>query len=371
MIEIFKKVDKKFLILSACIIFIPIFIVIFLAIIQSCSNSKMNYENYEKKMISAAEKYLDKENKIPVDEGQLVTLKLDTLVKKGYIKSPKRALGDESCSGIVRVRRNGSSIEINDGGFLNYTVSLDCDNYKTPTLISSLTSNVVTSESGLYLVGNEYIFKGNKVNNHITFFGHTYRIMSIDKDGIVRLIRDEVETGSRYWDKKYNTEVNLTYGKSIYKDSGMLGYLIRVYKNSKKINKKAKSHIVAYDTCVGKRDKNDFSINKDLDCSQKLEKQVISLPTISDFASVSLDPDCNSIMAKACRNYNYLYTVASSTWTSNSISNNTYEVYYIGDGIAEHMKASSYRPYNFIIYIDGYELYNQGTGSEESPYIIN
>ena len=366
-----KKLDKKFLILAFCIIISPIVFIAFLAIIQSCSNARMNYESYEKKMISASEKYIKSKNTIPKEEGELVKIDLSILVKSGYIKSPEKALKDESCNGSVSVRRNGASIDINDGGFLNYTVSLKCDDYTTATLVSKITSNVVTSDSGLYSVGDEYIFKGNKVNNYVDFFGNTYRIMSIDKDGVMRLIRNEIELGSKYWDNKYNTEVNRSYGKSIYKDSAILSYLINDYKNSKKISKKAKAHIVAYDTCIGKRKIGDYAIDKAADCAEKLPKQVISLATMSDFALASTDPECNSIVSRSCRNYNYLFQVASSTWTSNSVSDNTYEIYFINDGLIDYIEASNYNEYNIVIYIDGNELYNGGKGTADDPYVIN
>lgn len=370
MIEALKKLDRKFLIMAGSIILIPIFLIIFLAIIQSCGNNKITYDKYEERMISATEKYLNKEGGIPKSESELVTVKLSLLVDGGYIKSPEKLIGDSTCDGNVTVRRNGSSIETNNGGFLNYIVSLNCDDYKTIHLIDKITENIVTSESGLYKDGEGYIFKGDKVNNYITFFGNNYRIMSIDKDGIMKLVKESPEGTFRIWDNKYNIDVNSNAGKNIYKDSSILNYLMQDYQNSKKISKSAKSHVVAYDACIGKRNSNDYSISKDLDCNEVLENQLVSMLNVSDYAMASIDPDCNSVNSKSCRNYNYLSKVASSTWTLNAVSENTYEVFYMANGLAVHSDANTYNEYNMVIYVDGNELYIEGSGSSNNPYII-
>lgn len=371
MVEALKKLDKKFLVIAGCIILIPIFIIVFLAIIQGCSGGTVTHKKYEEKMISAAEKYFADKNQLPKEESELVTVDLDTLVKGGYIKSTESLLDDSTCKGEVNVRRNGSSIETNGEGFLNYTVSLECDKYNTIHLADKIKEDVVTTESGLYQVGEDYIFKGDKVNNYINIFDNSYRIMSIDKNNIIKLVKSEPEITSRIWDNKFNIEVNHSYGKNIYKDSVILTYLLNDYENAKKISKNTKKHIVAYDVCIGKRSVNDYSINKELDCSEVLENQIISLMNVSDFAMASADPDCNSTASRACKNYNYLSRIATSTWTLNTVIENTYEAFFISDGLSEHQNANSYNEYNIVIYIDGNELYTSGEGTALNPYIIN
>lgn len=370
MVEALKKMDRKFLIMAGCIICLPILLIIFLAIIQGCGNRKITYEKYESNMISATEKYLKGKKEIPINEGEYSKVDLKNLIEEGYIKSSKKSLGDETCDGSVTVRRNGASIEGNNGGYLNYTVDLKCKNHSTSHLVDKVKENIVTNESGLYLVGENYIFKGNKPKNYINFYGLSYRIVSIDKNGVLKLVRSEPELTRRIWDNKFNIDVNRNYGKNIYKDSNILATLLADYTNSKKISKSARQHVLAYDVCIGKRASNDYSINKGLDCSEVLEKQVISLLNISDYAMASLDQDCNSIISRSCNNYNYLTNIASSTWTLNSLSDNSYQVYYISSGLSEIQNASVYNEYNIVIYIDGNELYTEGNGTEVDPYII-
>lgn len=370
MINALKRMDKKFLIFAGLLIFIPILIIVFLAIIQSCGNRKTTYENYESKMISATEKYIKDSKKIPKKEGEILKVKLSTLVSKEYIKSTEKLLDDTTCDGFVLVRRNGASVEDSEG-FLEYIVDLDCKSYSTIHLVDKLKEGIVTEGDGLYQDGDGYLFRGKNVKNHISFYGHDYLIMGIDKEGILKLVKAEPEMQNRIWDNKFNVEVNGFMGKTIYKDSSMLEYLLLDYLNDKSVSKGAKSSVVAYDVCVGKRNKDNLSIDATIDCSEKLEKQLISLVNISDYARASLDPDCINIASPACNNYNYLYDVVPSTWTLNTVTDNTYEVAALSDGMISFLSASTYYTYNFVIYIDGKNLYTSGNGSSTNPYIID
>jgi hypothetical protein len=301
----------------------------------------------------------------------VLTVKLSTLVKKGYIKSTEELLDDTTCEGRVSVRRNGTSVETNNGGFLSYIVDLKCKTYSTIHLVDKIKEEIVTEGDGLYQDNDSYLFRGKKVKNYITFFGHNYRIMSIDKDGILKLVKVEPEIPERIWDNKFNVETNRATGKNIYKDSVMVDYLLNDYSNTKKISTKAKEYVVAYDVCVGKRNSSNLAIDTALDCSEKLENQLISLMNVSDYARASLDPDCSSLRTPSCNNYNYLYGIASSTWTMNGILDNTYEVILLSDGLIELMNANTYNTYNLVIYIDGNNLYTTGTGSINDPYVID
>lgn len=369
MLSSLKKLDKKFLVMGALILGLPIIIIIFLAIMQGCTNRTITYDKYETKMIEAMEKYIKQDDKIPTEESEVVKTKLSTLVKKGYIGSPEELLEDSTCEGSVSVRRNGASVDTTAGGYLNYVVSLECDDYSTVSLVDKLKENVVTEEAGLYEEADGYIFKGKKVNNYINFFGHSYRIVSIDKDGILKLVKAEPESTNRIWDNKYNVETNRNSGKNIYKDSEILNYLLADYKNTKKINTKSKQYIMAYDVCVGKRSNLDYTIDSQIDCSEKMENQIISLLNVSDYAKASLDPDCVNLKSLSCNNYNYLYSVVPSTWTLNSSSDNSYEVLFLANGVIYAQNANTTSTYNIVIYIDGNQSYTSGSGTVNNPYV--
>lgn len=371
MINALKRLDKKFLVFAGLLIFVPLTIIILLVIIQGCGDKKITPEQYETKMINALEKYVKSENKEPKAEGELLEVDLSTLVNKNYIKSTEKLLDDSTCNGTVSVRRNGASVESTNGGYLSYTVDLNCNNYSTTHLSDKIIEdNLVTQESGLYQDGEGYIFKGDKVKNYITFFGIDYRIMSIDKNGILKLIKNEPEVTTKIWDNKFNVETNRSTGKNIFKDSIIRDYLINDYESLKKVSLEARKNIVAYDVCVGKRSSSNYTIDLTLDCSEMLEKQVVSLLNVSDFARASLDENCVDLRSQSCNNYNYLRGVATDSWTLNVITDNTYEVIYLSNGRMELQNANTYNTYNIVIYIDGSQIYNSGNGSSTSPYIV-
>jgi len=214
MVNAIKKLDKKFLMIACFMIILPIFILIFLMIIQGCSNQKMSYEKYEKKMISAAKKYFEDNDLLPQSESAVSRVELSKLIEDEYIKDSLKALEDDTCNGTVTVRKNGSIIEENKGGFFNYTVNLECKDYKTVSLNDLLLEDLTNSESGLYKYGSSYIYKGDDVDNYIKFYGTLYRILRIDENGILKLIKFESENINQQWDNKYNTEVNNSYGKN-------------------------------------------------------------------------------------------------------------------------------------------------------------
>lgn len=363
MIEALKNMNRRLLSLLIIIILIPILIIVFLAIIQSCSNKTISHEQYENKMVSAAEKYFKDNDKLP-SYGDSVSVTLDALVKDGYIKSTNELVGDETCSGSVSVRNNGDT-----EATYNYSSNLTCKSYKKSSLGDILLSRIVSSGNGLYKAGDNYIFKGDEVDNYITFYGVSYRIMGIE-DGLIKLLKVESEDNSKIWDNKYNKDIGYSYGKNIYADSQILKALKSDYNNVKKIKVEARKHLVAHNACIGKRKIGDNSISKAKDCSEVLVNQLITLPTVSDYALASLDPDCNSVIEKSCRNYNYLKDILYSSWTSNAVSDNTYEVYYLSNGVLEYQYANNYNEYNYIIYIDSTERVTSGDGSSQKPFII-
>lgn len=84
-----------------------------------------------------------------------------------------------------------------------------------------------------------------------------------------------------------------------------------------------------------------------------------------------MDENCNTVISGACRNYNYLNKIASQTWTTTTLSNNTYKVIYISSGIATSLEARTSSSYNRVLALNGKALFKSGTGKSDDPYIIN
>ena len=362
-----KSLSKKNLYVLIGLLSFPIFLIILLMILKGCSGGTQSYKSYENSMINSAKKYFENKNLLPKNEGGEVTVSLDDLVGEGYISSSLKKLKDDSCTGSVTVKNHGASLKENHGGFYSYIPNLVCDDYKSVHLIDKLKEGIVTEKSGLYEVGDELIYKGAKVNNYVSFFDKTYRIISIDSNGIMKLIKDSPEKETAVWDYKYNVEVENSFGKNDFSDSNIIEVLKDLYLST---SDKQKKHLIAYSVCYGNRSENYSGIDKSNECSKIIDNQFISMISTYDFARASYDPQCNVINAGSCHNYNYLFDFLRTTWTVNGDADSTYKVYYYSQGYIFLTRANNAKKFNIVIYLDANELYTKGDGSLENPYVI-
>lgn len=92
--------------------------------------------------------------------------------------------------------------------------------------VSELKESVVTSGEGLYLdsyENNRYIYKGSNPNNYVTFNNELWRILAIEKDDVIKMVK-ATDIGSRPFDsvsgedtgRRYNDDN--TYCKHLYSD---------------------------------------------------------------------------------------------------------------------------------------------------------
>lgn len=351
--------NKKLIIIFVLLICIPILLLVFLAVLRGCSNS-YSYEEYEKKMISASQKYAKNRKKLPKNNGDSVVINLSDLEDKDYIKKATDVIKNDSCTGTVTIKNNG-------GQYL-YIPDLVCENHKTQHLIDTLLKDVVDSKDGLYKVNDGYVYKGAKVNNYVSINKKIYRIMSIDENNILKLVYLKQDDKMYVWDRKYNVEKKQSVGKNDYTDSNMLDIINEKYE---KISDSEKKHFVSYNLCIGKRSKSNLAVNKDEECSVILPNQFIGLLNTYDFAMASYDIDCNSIKSGACQNYNYLHQSLGTTWLINGLADNTYDVAYYSGGYIYYNMAYYSKKVHYVFYIDGNEIINKGDGSKDNPYVIN
>ena len=158
-----KTVDKKVLVIAGAIFGVLILVVVVAMIIKATSDKNLSYESIEKKLLEAAQEYVnDGEVDIPA-EGTSITITDKELSKADYIKDLSEYT-DDTCSGSVTV--------MNNNGLSLYLTDLACKKYMTQHLATKIIDDNLVTESivdgvyqfGLYNVENEYIFKGKKVN---------------------------------------------------------------------------------------------------------------------------------------------------------------------------------------------------------------
>lgn len=351
-----KNVDKKYLIMFGSLFGVIIVLLLSVLILSAC-NASCSYEKIEKKLVKAAEKYIESN---PIDEGLEITVTSEQLVTDGYIKDLNK-LKNDNCTAIVTV--------MNNGGVYNYLPNLTCTNYKTVTLKEQIINDSLTSkDDGLYALDGEYVFKGKEPKNYISFAGNMWLIIKINTDGTLKLISLNSVNKPASWDTKYNEVTQFTSGENDYRKSDIAVLLNDNYLN---YDNKTKKHLIQYSVCIGRRNGDDLTKSATIDCSEKMDNQYVGLMNIMDFMQASLDKDCLLVNDGSCINYNYFYENINSTWTANAVGSNSYEaIQYIG-GRFLGTEAREKNDYNLVVNISGEELYKKGDGSFDNPYVID
>lgn len=335
------------------------------------SDKKDNYSTYEKKMVTAAKEYY-KVNKdlLPSENNRTNEVTLSKLVELKYMEDYSKL---KSCSGSVTVEKNNDSY--------NYTSYLDCgDSYTSKILFNRITdsNNIVTNDSGLYRLNNEYVYRGEKPNNYVKFSDRIWRIVKVDANGDIVLILDDYFEPNYLWDDRYNSEMQYNYGYNDYSKSRIRDYLDKTYEDSinetntefNLLTKNAAKKLVGFRLCSGKIDLNQGLTNNTYECASVVENTKIGLLTASDYVTASVDPSCTNINSETCQNYNYLSARSGSWWLATANSTNTHEAYIINHGVIRTDYAYSYYGIRPVIHLRKNTTYTSGKGTENKPYVI-
>lgn len=358
LIEKFNNLDKsiKRTIIGGVIIVIILIIVVF--IIGTLNNKQLSYSRLENKIEEAAISYYeDHSNKLPSLEGEQVQISAKELVKAEYLKELSE-YNDDKCQASIFVQNNG--------GEYIYRTYLTCKNYSTTTLATQIVAEeqIVTAGDGLYNYGEEYIYRGENVNNYIEFSGKLWRILRINADGTIRII-EEKSKNKLIWDDRYNIAYDDYSGINDYSVSRIKDSLTEYGNDSDNIKTELKKWIVAKNICIDKKDNINFS---DLKCSNySSDKYQFSLPELEDYFLASIDHNCNSITSSSCTNYNYLAT--GRYWTITPSAKESNRVYTTGGSTAAVEADRSYTV-RVVTNLSSHILYVNGDGSEDNPYKI-
>ena len=341
---------------------------IILIVLKIAVGSRINSAVFESRIKNAAITYYKKyPDKLPKENGGKISISADELVNAGNLKSLDKLLDKGlTCTGSVNVSNNN--------GYYLYQPIVECsDDYKTNLLYKKIleNNNVVESGNGLYKMDEDYVFRGEKVNNHVRFAGLDWVILRINNDNTIKLFyADDIEEA--VWDNRYNTIEKKSVGKNDFNVSRIkdrLNNYFNGYYDSVKLSDTDKALVVPKRLCIGARNPKSTILNDSVECSKTTEEALpFGLILPYEYAIASLEPTCKSIYDVQCINYNYLVSF-SDIWTATANSENTYEVYSIS-GIAELFTASEKTEPRFVANISSDALYNSGDGSVSNPYII-
>lgn len=359
------------------VVFLFIIFILIIALFASCSHKRYTYTEFEKEMVKIAkQKY--KNIDLPKDDKGFTTISLQSFVDNKYIKNVSSIIQNKSvCTGNVKI--------INNNGNYLYIPTLDCGaDYKTATLYENVVTNdnIKTTGNGLYKVNDEYIFKGDLVNNYISLNGIKYIILRVNSDGTLRVM-DTTKREMIRWDDRYNVDKNTNYGINNYVYNGINSrikdYVESVYNNTEIIKKDVKPYFVNTQSCIGKRSLNDNIFDTSIECSEKAEEFPFTLITANEYFQATLDTNCTNIESNSCSNYNYFNNIGS-TWTITADKDTTYKAFKLNNGV--YLSNASNTSYVKIVTTLNGELnleqkwdskthkYVTGDGSEKNPYVI-
>lgn len=360
-----EKLNKKTLILIGGFLLLVIIIIFSGALLYNKLFYSVSYDKVETIMKDAAKEYLnDRKDELPSNNNESVTITEDDLVSTELMKSINELVKDENASCI------GEVIVTNINGNYRYNPILDCgDTYKSVKFVDYIKENIQVTKTGngLYELNNELVYRGDNVNNYLTFSNYTYRIVKFTNDYTVLILTKKFK--SIEWDDRYNIDKNSNSGINNYNVSRIKDTLNNIYKETTLISDNDKLLVASHNVKIGKRNNKDTDKSGSLENSTILENQYLSLLPAYDFLNASIDTNCTNTTAKSCSNYNYLAKFNYSWWLSTATSNNTHQVYKVNDSInLSNASSSAYlRP---VIYLTKDVVYISGDGTKENPYKV-
>lgn len=242
---------------------------------------------------------------------------------------------------------------------------------QNPFSPSDLIKNVVDSGDGLYYdecTRERYFYKGANPNNYITFNNETWRILSVEPDKTLKIVKNEVLTQNYVWSDNGNKWSN----------SSLNTYLNNNYYNSLDSNSQKK--VIQHNWMVGAiyyEIQNSISEVTSLE-EAKVWNGNIGLISVSEYLKANSNTEqCGSIMQnnlgiETCKTTNWLFFPNLVWWTITAYQPG-YDGYYVmpirngqfTDGISVG-NLYSVRP---SLYLSS-DIKLTGEGTTDNPYKI-
>lgn len=362
----FTGINKK--LITYLIIAIGGIVVLFivLGIISAFRGNRLSFEKVETKLKDAAVSYFqDRTNELPSNNGEQVVVDASILKEAGKIKDLSKITQKGAvCTGKVVVEKNGD--------YYLYTPYLDCgEDYKTINLTDKIKEDnpVVTEKDGLYEIDNNLVFRGEYVDNYVSFAGKLWRIIRINEDGTLRLIQDDISYNS-VWDDRYNNDKRSSTGINDFMISRLKESLEKIYNEENLFSDSSKEKIALKSLCIGKRYEDTTDNSGRVECSNVIEDMPVGLMQVNEYMVASLDKTCVYSYDAQCSNYNYLANYTKTTWTLTADMDNTHKAYKFNGSGFTSSTASSKTGLRLVIYLSNNLKYISGDGTLENPYKV-
>lgn len=167
---------------------------------------------------------------------------------------------------------------------------------------------VVTSGDGLYKDQYEegrYFFKGGNVNNYIIFNNETWRILSIEADGSLKIMRNE-NFGRMEWSLNNSSNWNT---------SSLKNYLNTTFLNSVTVNR---DKIVSHTWSIGEIEYENNDLSVQIINENETKTQLIQVGLITASEILRTNSNINQCSTWYL-NYNNSEECKATSWITNSV----------------------------------------------------
>jgi hypothetical protein len=247
----------------------------------------------------------------------------------------------------------------------------------TTSLAAKIKSQKIkTSGYGLYSLNNEYVFRGEVVNNYILIGKDLWRILKITENNEIVILKSYDMGYAVPWDDRYNATTKYNSGVNEFKISRLYEFLdglLEVPDDEYGLNipREDFSKFTTFNACIGKRSLEEKSKDNSVECAEILNNQRVTLLTVSDYMIASVDQNCNITTSESCQNYNYLSDYNRNQWLLTASTTNNSTAFGISrEGIIKEETTYAYLVMRPVMRLDSGVMYKSGKGTEEKPYII-
>ena len=233
---------------------------------------------------------------------------------------------------------------------------------------------IVSSGDGLYEDTYEegrYIYKGKNVNNYITFNNEVWRIVSIEPDKTIKIMRN-ASIGDIAWD-----EGGGTYGSNNWARPADLNTYLNGSYLTGTLNATAQSQIVPKDWSIGSvtYDNNDLADQINDEKATKWSGKV-ALVTASEYIrSNSNQSSCgthslNQSNYRSCKNTTWMFN-NTNWWTLSPVAGSPNGVFSVrSGGFFNNLGANDTYAVRPAVYLSSSVQIIGGNGSSSSPYTL-
>ena len=289
-------------------------------------------------------------------------------------------LAGETAKMTVKISYNSSVTTQPDNLTAEMTVTLNytqkAEGYIPPVTEMTpddLKALAVTEGDGLYedeYEDGKYTYKGANPNNYITFNNEMWRIISVDSNGLIKIMRNE-RIGNRVFDSGNSNDWETSDIKTYLNDT----YLPTIIANQDKI--------VPHTWSIGAvRSNSDLAVQIADENGEQSQSASVGMITVSEYLRANTNTEqcetigLNNTNRTTCKETNWMYSIVSSAgtfWTISPYASTSAAVFTVNGVSAGYIGSNgALLSYDVspVVYLKS-DITLIGDGSQGNPYVIS